>query len=82
MDPQTTVQTDAISNQGCKINFQDNMAYHLKGKGIQFLVAYLLYLLLGCWAICFEGKLVRMLTKLGQINGPYSQASFGSSAGR
>lgn len=46
MDPQTTIQTDAISNQGCNVNFQDNMAYHLKGKDKHFLVAYLLYLLL------------------------------------
>lgn len=48
MDPQTTIQTDAISNQGCKGNFQDSMAYHLKGKDIHFLVAYLLYFLLAC----------------------------------
>lgn len=82
MDPQTTIQTDAISNQGCKVNFQDSMAYHLKGKDKHFLVAYLLYLLLGCWAICFEGELVRMLTELGQPNKSYSQASSDSSAGR
>lgn len=81
MDPQTTIQTDAISNQGCKVNFQDNMAYHLKGKDIYFLVVYLLYFLPACWAICFDGKLVRMLTKLGQPNKPYSQTSSDSSAG-
>lgn len=81
MDSQTTIQIDAISNQGCKVSLWDNMAYHLEGKDIHLIVTYL-YFLVVCQAVCFGGKLVRMLTNLGQPNRPYSQASLNNSAER
>lgn len=36
MDSQMIIQIDAISNQGCKVSLQDNMAYCQESENIHF----------------------------------------------